>query len=163
MSEWVSEWVSASLRIVIVVQSLSSTWLFATPWSAACQASLSFIISHTLLKLMSIESVMPSNNLIVCCPLLLWPSFSALGSLPVSQLFASGGQSTGASALVLAMNIHGWFPLGLPSLISLKSKGLSRVLSRFRLETTIRKHQLFYAQLSLWSNSHICIWLLEIP
>ena len=158
-----SEWVSASLRIVIVVQSLSSTWLFATPWSAACQASLSFIISHTLLKLMSIESVMPSNNLIVCCPLLLWPSFSALGSLPVSQLFASGGQSTGASALVLAMNIHGWFPLGLPSLISLKFKGLSRVLSRFRLETTIRKHQLFYAQLSLWSNSHICIWLLEIP
>ena len=61
-------------RVRIVVQSLSGIWLFATPWTAALQASLSFTISQSLLKLMSIESVMPSNHLILCCPLLLLPS-----------------------------------------------------------------------------------------
>ena len=59
---------------LVVVQSLSCIQLFATPWTAACQASLSFIISQSLLKLMSIESVMPPNHLILCCPLLLLPS-----------------------------------------------------------------------------------------
>ena len=74
----------------------------------------------------------------------------------MSQLFAAGGQSIGASASasVLPMNIQGWFPLGLTSLISLLCKGLSRVFSR----TTIWKHQFFGAQPSLWSNSHICMW-----
>ena len=74
----------------------------------------------------------------------------------VSSL-ALGGQSIGASASVLPMNVHGWFPLGLTALISLLPKGLSKVFST----TTIWKHQFFGAQPSLWSNSHICTWLLE--
>ena len=77
-------------------------------------------------------------------------SFPTSGSLPVSCLFASGGQDIRASSSVLPMNIQGWFPLGLTGLI-LQSKGLSRVFSR----TTPRKHQLFGAQPSLWSSSHI--------
>ena len=86
-------------------------------------------------------------------------SFPASGSFPMSQLFASGGQSIGASALasVLPMNIQGWFPLELTGLISLQSKGLSRVFS----STTIQKHQFFSIQPSLWFNFHICTWLLE--
>ena len=136
-----SEWVTECIPEDCYCCSSVTKSLFATPWTAACQAPLFFIISHSLLKFMSIEFVMPSNNLILCCPLPLWPSFPVLGSFPVSQLFASGSQSTGASAsasaLVLAMNIHSWFPLGLSSLISLQFKGLSRVLSRFRLETKL--------------------------
>ena len=65
---------SPQLDYVIVVQSLSHVWLFATPWTAACQASLSFTISWSLLKLMSIESVIPSSHLILCLPLFLLPS-----------------------------------------------------------------------------------------
>ena len=104
------------------VQSFSRVWLFETPWIAACQASLSITNSWSLLKLMPIESVMPSNHLILCCPLLHPLSFPISGSFPVSQFFASGGQSNGASASasVLPMNIQGWFPLGLTGLISLK-------------------------------------------
>ena len=88
-------------------------------------------------------------------------SFPASGSFSVSQLFTSGGQSIGASALapVLPMNIQGWFPLGLTGLISLQSKGISRVFSN----TTVQKHQFFGTQPSLWSNSHIYTWLLEKP
>ena len=88
-------------------------------------------------------------------------SFPASGSFPMSWLFASGGQSIGASALasVLPMNIKGWFPLGLTGWISLQSKGLSRIFS----STTVWKHQFFGAQSSLWSNSHICTWLLKKP
>ena len=85
----------------VVVQLLSCVQLFVTPWTAAHQASLSFTISRSLLKLMSIESVMPSNHLILCCPFLLLPSISpASGSFPMSQLFTSGGQSIGASASI---------------------------------------------------------------
>ena len=87
-----------------------------TPQTAAHQASLSFPISQSLLKLMSTELVILSNNLILCCPLLLLPqSFPGSGSFTVSWLFTSGDQSIGASALasVLPMNIQGWFPLGL--------------------------------------------------
>ena len=88
-------------------------------------------------------------------------SFPASGSFPVSQFFASGGQSIGVSAStsVLPVNIQDWFPLGLTDLISLQSEGLSRVSSN----TTVQKHQFFGAQLSLWSNSHIHTWLLEKP
>ena len=92
-----------------------------TPWTAACQGSLSW----SLLKLISIESMMPSNDLILCPPLLPMSSiFPSIGSFPVSWLFASGGQSIGASvsASVLPMNIQGLFPLGLAGLISLLSK-----------------------------------------
>ena len=88
---------------------------FATPWTAACQASLSITNSQTLLKLMSIESVMPSNHLILCHPLLLPPSiFPSIRVFQMSQLFALGGQSIGASAStsVLLINIQDWFPLG---------------------------------------------------
>ena len=85
-------------------------------------------------------------------------SFPASESLPVSQFFASGGQSIGASASVLPMNIQSWFPLGIIGLILL-SKGLQRVFS----STTVWKHQFFSAQPTLWSNSHIHTWLLEKP
>ena len=84
-------------------------------------------------------------------------SFPASESFPMSWLFASDGQSIGASASVLPVNIQGWFPLGWTSWISLQSKGLSRVFSN----TTVQKHQFFSAQLSLWTNSHIHTWLLE--
>jgi len=97
---------------------------------AAHQASLSFTISRSLLKLMSIESVMPSNHFILYHPLLpCLQSFQAPGSFPMSWLFPSGGQSIGASASVLPMNSHGWFPLGLTGLITLLSQELSRVFS----------------------------------
>ena len=88
-------------------------------------------------------------------------SFSASGYFPMSQFFTSGGQSIGVSALasVLPMNIQDWFPLGLTGLISLLSKGLSKIFSN----TTIQKHQFFSSQPSLWSNSHIHTWLLEKP
>ena len=77
-------------------------------------------------------------------------SFSASGSFPLSQFFTSGGQSIAASVSVLSMYVQDWFPLGLTDLI-LQSKGFSRVFS----STTVRKHQLFGAQPSLWSNSHL--------
>ena len=82
------------------VQSVSHVRLFATPWSASCQASLSITNSWSSLRLTSIKSVMPSSHLILCCPLLLLPqSLPASESFPVSQLFPRGGQSTGVSAL----------------------------------------------------------------
>ena len=84
-------------------------------------------------------------------------SFPAPGSFLMSRLFASGGQSIDASASVLPMNIQDWFPLGLTGLSPLQSKGLSRVFSN----STVLKHQFFRAQLSLWSNSHMPMWLLE--
>ena len=97
---------------------------------------------------------------VLCCPLPLLPSiFPNIRVFSNGQSFTSGGQSIGASAsaTVLAMNIQDWFPLGLTGLISLLSKGLSRVFSN----TTVQKHQFFGAQPSLWSYSHIHTWLLE--
>ena len=141
-----------SSAVFLVVQSLSHVRLFATPRTAAHQASLSFTIYWSFLKLMSIESMMPSTHLILCHSL---PSHlqSFPASFPMSQLFTSGGQSirVSASASVLPMNIQGWFPSGLTGLISLWSKGLSRVF----FSTTVWKHQFFDAQPSLWSSSHI--------
>ena len=108
---------------------------------------------------MSIESAMLSNHLIFCHPLLCLQSFPESESFPMSRLFSSGVQSIGASASasVLPMNIQGWFPLGWTGWMSLQSKGLSRVFSN----TTVQKQQFFSAYTSLWSNSHICTWLLE--
>ena len=101
-----------------------------TPWTAAHQASLSFTISQSLFKLMSTESVMPFNHLILCGPVSSYlQSFPASGSFPMSWLFASSGQSIAASESVLSMNIQGWFPLELTGLISLQSKGVLRVFS----------------------------------
>ena len=83
----------------------------ATPWTAACQASLSITNSWRLLKLMSIESVIPSKNLILVIPFsFCLQSFPASGSFPMSQFYASDGQRFGASASVLPMNIQDWFP-----------------------------------------------------
>ena len=80
---------------------------FVTPWTATHQAFLSFTISQSLLKLMFIESVMPSNNLILCCPVLLLPSiFPSIRVFSMSRLFTSGGQSIVASASILPMNIQ---------------------------------------------------------
>ena len=95
------------------VQLLSCVQLFATPWTAEHQPSLSITKSWSLLNFMSIESVMPSNHLILCHPLLPPSSFPASGSFPMSQLFALGGQSIGASASasVLPMNTQHWFLL----------------------------------------------------
>ena len=107
------------------VQSLSHVRLFATPWTATSQASLSIINSWSLLKLMSIELVMPPNHLILCCPCLLlpliFPSFKVFSN---ESVFTSGGQNIGvsASASVLPMNIQDLFPFGLTGLISLQSK-----------------------------------------
>ena len=148
---------------VVIVQSLSCVQLFAISWTAACQAFLSFTVSWSLLKCMSIESVMLSNHLSLCCPILLLPStwlWKATESFPMSWFFDSGGQSIGASASasVLPMNIHGWFPLGLTGVI-LQFRGLSRVFSN----TMVQKHQFLGAQPSSWSNSHIHSWLLERP
>ena len=127
---------------------------FSTPQTIAHQASLSFTISQSLLKLMSLSqwwhptissSVLPFSSCL--------QSFPASGSFLMSLLFTSGGESIGASASasVLPMNIQGLFPLGWTGWISLQSKGLSRVFSN----STVRKHQFFGAQASLWSNSHI--------
>ena len=138
-----------------VVQSLSHVWLFAPPWTAACQASLSFTISWSLLKFMSLESVMPSNHLILCHPF-----SSCLQSFP-----ASFPSSLHQVDKVLELHhqsfqwIQDWFPLELTTLISLQSKGLSRVFS----STTVRKHQFFGTQPSLWFNSHFHPWLLKNP
>jgi len=141
-------------------QSLSHVRLFATLWTTAHQTSLPITNCWSLLKLMSIESVMLSNHLILCRPLLLLPSiFPVSGSFPMSQFFTSGSQRIGASASVLPVNNQDWFPWRLTSLIPLQSKGLSRVFSN----TTVQKHQFFGAQLSLWSNSYIHIWLPEKP
>ena len=139
------------------VQLLSRVWLFATPWTAAHQASLSITSSRSSPKLMCIESVMPSSHLILCCPLLLLPqSLPASGSLPMSQLFAWGGQTIGVSALasVLPMNTQDWSPLEWTGWISFQYKGLLRVFSN----TTVQQHQLFGIQLSSQSNSHIHTW-----
>ena len=123
----------------------------ATPWRVACQASLSFNISQSLFKLMSILLIMPSS---------VTPfsphtqSFPPSGSFPMSLLFTSGGQSIGASASasVLPKNIQGWSPSGLTSLSFTQSR-----VSQVFFNTTVQKHQFFSTQPSSWPNSHICM------
>ena len=128
--------------IEVSLQSLSHVWLFATPWTAACQASLSITNSQRLVKLMSIVSAMPSNHLILCCTLFLLPSI-----FPSVRVFSS--------ELVLCIRwpkywsfgfsirpsneYSGIFSLGLTGLISLQFKRLSRLFS----STTVQKHQFF--------------------
>ena len=145
--------VRSPLRELSSVQSFSHVQFFVTPSTAARQASLSFILSWGLLKLMSIESLMLSNHLILCHPLLLpsiFPSirvFSSESALCIMWLnYWSFSFSVSPSN-----EYSGLISLGLTVLISLLSKGLSRVFS-----TTIRKHQFIGAQPSVWSNSHIC-------
>ena len=141
------------------VQLLSCVPLFATP---CLQALLSITTSWSLFKIMSIEPVMPSNHLIHCRPLLLRPSnFPSIRVFSNVSTICISGQSIGASASspVLSMNSPGRFPLGLTGLISLQSKGLSRVFSII----TVQKYQFFSTQPSLWSNSHIHTRLLGKP
>ena len=107
------------------VQLLSHVRLYETPWTVVSQASLSITNSRSWLKFMFIESVIPSNHLILWHLLLFLPSiFPSIRVFPVSQLFISGGQSTGVSAAasVLPMKIQGWLPLGLTGLSALPSK-----------------------------------------
>ena len=157
-----SMFTSCSLRShrIVVDLSLSHVWLFVIPWTAAHQASLSITNFWSLFRLMSIESVMPSNHLI-----LLPPSPLALNLSLHRGLFQWVG-SLHQVAKVLKLqhqsfqcNIQGWFPLGWTGLISLQSKGLSTVFS----STTVQKLQFFCAQPSLWCHCHICTWLLEKP
>ena len=139
---------SSTLYQLNSVQSLIRVRLFVIPWTTECQASLSITNSWSPPKPMSIESVMPSNHLIIYHPLLLLPSiFSSIRVFPMSQLFTSGGQSIGfsASTSVLPMNTQNWSPSGWTGWSSLQSKGLSRVFSN----TTVQKHQFFGTQLSL--------------
>ena len=117
-----------------------------SPYSGACSNSCPLSLwCHPTIS----SSVIPFSSRL--------QSFPILGSFLMIQLFTSGTQSIGASASVLPMNIQGWFPLGLTGLISLLTKGLSRVFS----STTVQKPQFFSTKLSLWSNSHIHTWLLE--
>ena len=140
---------------VFVVQSLSHVRPFAVPWTLAwlpgfCASSCP--LSWLCYIIISSSAALLSFYL---------QSSPASVSFPVSWLLASGGQSIGASASAsgLPMNIQGWFPLGLTGLISLQSKGLSRVFS----STTVWKNWFFGAQPSLWSSSHVHTWLLEKP
>ena len=147
------------------VHLLSRVRLFATPWIAACQASLSITNSQSLSNSCPSSrwchpaissSVIPFSS----CPQSLPPS----GSFPMSQLFTWGGQSIESievsdSASVLPMNTQDWSPSGWTGWISFQSKVLSRVFSN----TTVQKHQFFGAQLSSQSNSHIHTWPLEKP
>ena len=116
-------------------QSLSHVRLFATPWIAARQASLSITNSRSSLRFTSIQSVMPSSHLILCCPLFLLPPIPPrIRYFPMSQLFTWGGQSTGVSALAsfFSKNTQGWSSEW-TGWISLQSKGLSRVFSNTTL------------------------------
>ena len=156
-------WYPASLEFITSattfssVQSLSHVQLFVTPWTAARQASLSITNSRSPPKPMSIKSVMPSNHLILYCPLLLLSSI-----FPSTRVFSKESAlhirwpniGASASASVLPMNTHNWSPLGWTGWISLQSKGLSRVFSN----TTVQKHQFFGAQPFSQSNSHIHTW-----
>ena len=147
---------------VVVVRSLRPAWLFPTPLTAAWQASLFFTISWSLLKLMSIELVMPFNHLILCHPLLLLPSI-----FPSIRVFSNE----------LALRV-GWpkywsFSFSISpfneysGLISFRTDWLDLLAVQGTLnsllQTTIQKHPFFGAQPSLWSNSHNCAWLLEKP
>ena len=127
---FISSNVPKSLVLISCIQSLSHVWLSTIPWTAACQASLPITNTQSLLKLMSVELVMPSNHLILCCPLLLLPSF-----FPSIRIFSSESVLhirwpkcwSFSFSINLIKNIQDWFPLGLTGWISLKSKGLSRV------------------------------------
>ena len=138
----------------VSVQLLSHVWLFATPWTAARQASLSITNSWKLRKLMSIESVMPSNYLILCCPLLLlpsiFPSIRVVSNESVLRIRWPEYWRFGFS--ISPSNEH---PGLISFRISLLPKGLSRVFSNI----TVQKHQFFGTQPSLQPNSHIQTWL----
>ena len=133
----------------------------ATPWTAACQATLFFTMSQSVLKIMSIELVMPSNHLILCHPLHLPSDFLSIRVFFNESAFHIRWPKDWSFSFSISPSneCSDWLLLGLIILISLLSKGLSRVCSN----TTVQKLQFFGAQPSLWSNSHIQTWLLEKP
>ena len=153
---YILKWLNSS------IQSLSRVRLFATPWIIAHQASLSIINYQSSLRLMSIESVIPSSHLILCRPLLLLPSIP-----PSIRVFSN--ESTlhirwpkywsFSFSIIPSKDSQGWSPSECTGWISLQSKGLSRVFSN----TTVQKHQFFGGQPSSQSNSHIHTWLQEKP
>ena len=143
------------------VQSFSCVQLFVAAWTARCQAFLSITSSQSLLKLISIESVMPYNHSILCCPLLLLPLiFPSIRVFPnESVLHIRGPQYWSFNFSISLSNQYS----GLLSLGWLFWSPWSPRDSRVFSNTTVQKHQLFGAQLSLWSNSHIHAWLLKKP
>ena len=149
------------ISVVVVVQLLRCVQLFVTPRTAAYQASCPSLTPRVCSNSCPLSwwchPTISSCVTLFSCP----QSFPALGSFLKSWLFALGGHCIGASDLasVLPMNIQRCFPLGLTSLISLLSKGPSRVFS----STKVQKHPFSGSQPSLWSNSHISTWLLEKP
>ena len=141
----------------IVVQR-SCAPLSANLWTTTCQASLSFNTSGSLIKLMFIDSVMPSNHFILCCLLLLFPSiFPTIGVILNESLHQVAKYWSFIYSISPSTKYSGWFLLGLIVLISLLSKGLSRVFSN----KTIEKNQFFCVQPSFQLNIHIYTWLLE--
>ena len=149
---WFSVKLLKSKTSISSVQSLSCVWLFATPWIAARQASLSIANSRSSPKLMSIESVMPSNYLILCRPLFLLPSI-----FPNIRVFSN------KSALCIRWPKYWSFSFNTSP--SKEHLGLISIRIDWRVfsNTTVQKHQFFRTQLSLWSNSYIHTWLLEKP
>ena len=144
------------------VQSLSCVRLFATPWTTACRASLYITNSWSLLRLMSIESLMPSSHHILCCHLLLLPSiFPSIRVLSNESVLPTRWPKFWSCSFSVSppVSTQDWSLLGWTGCISLQSKGLSRVSSN----TTVQKHQFFSAQLSSQTNSHIHTWLMEKP
>ena len=130
-------------------RSVAKSHLTATPWTTACQASLSSIISQSLLKFMFVSqwyhpTISSSTAYFSYCH----QSSPASGSFPLGQLFVSGALSIRVLASVFLMNIHGWFHLGLTGLMSLLSKGLSRVFSN----TTVQKYQFFGIKPSFYDS-----------
>ena len=144
----------------VLLQLFSHVWLFMTPWTAAHQASLFFTISWSLLKLMSIESMMPSSHLILCYSLLFMSSI-----LPSIRVFSKESvlrirwPKCWRFSISPSNEYSGLIPSGWTGWISLQSRGLSRVFSN----TTVQKHQFFGTQPSSQSNSHIHTQLLEKP
>ena len=119
-------------------RSLSHVLLFATPWTAAHQASLSFTVSWSLLKLLPIESMMPSTIASSVTPFSSCPqSLPASGSFPTSWLFTLDDQNIGALASVLSMNIESWFPLGFTGLIFLSVHGTLKSLLQHNLKASV--------------------------
>ena len=149
---------SLSNLICVVLQTLSGVQLFATLWTAAHQASLSITNSQSLLKLMSIESVMPTNHLILCCPLLLLPSI-----FPSIRVFSS--ESTLCiswpkywSFSVSLSNEYSGFRIDCFKIDWFHILAVQGTHSQIFSSTTVRKHQFFGSYSSLWSNSHIHTW-----
>ena len=142
--------------VVVVVQSLCHVWLFATPWTAACQASQSFTISWSLLKLMSIESVMPSNHLILCCPLLLPSIFPSIRVFfNESALRISWPKYWSFSFSISASNEHS-------GLISFRTDWFELLAVQGTLKSLLQHHSLKASILqpsAFFTRSHIHTWL----